>query len=328
MRISIITAVVLSMLVGVTTAQSAEHTLRVGTVAPQGTPWFKIVKRMKRRVEKGSNGRIKVKIFAGQSMGGEKSIVRRLKKGTLEMVGVSTGAMATIVPELNAYELPYLFKSFRQADKVLDATKGDAAALMAKKGIKLYIWSENGFRDFAAKDKFIRTPSDLKGMKMRAQESFVHTSMYKALGAKPNPIAVPNVPESLANGVVSGYDNTLLYSFAAQWHKRIKYLTVSNHIYQPAVIAYNKKWFNRLPLDLQTLLMADAEKETKKGRMRIRAMNARLQGMFEKDGVKFYKPNNGERSKMQAATKSVYNAFRKRAGASGSKLLDAILRAR
>jgi len=328
MRASIITIVALSFLLGASTAQSADYTLRVGTVAPQGTPWYKIVKRMKRRVEKGSNGRIKVKVFSGQTLGGEKSIVRRLKKGTLEMVGVSTGAMATLVPELNAYELPYLFKSFRQADKVLDATKGLASKLMARKGIKLYIWSENGFRDFAAKDKFIRTPTDLRGMKMRAQESFVHTSMYKALGAKPNPIAVPNVPESLANGVVSGYDNTLLYSFAAQWHKRITYLTVSNHIYQPAVIAYNKKWFNKLPSDLQTLLMADAAKETKKGRKRIRAMNAKLQRMFEADGVKFYKPSSAQRSKMQQATQSVYRAFRKRAGASGSKLLDAILSAR
>jgi TRAP-type transport system periplasmic protein len=290
--------------------------------------WYKIVKRMKKRVQKAFEGRIKVKTYLGQTLGGEKSIVRRAQAGTLEMLGVSTGALATAVPELNAYELPYLFDSFKQADKVLDATIETAKEILANRGFVLYIWSENGFRDFAVKDKFIRTPSDLKGMKMRAQESFVHTEMYKLLGAKPNPIAVPNVPESLANGVVSGYDNTLLYSFAAQWHKSIKYITESHHIYQPAVIAYNKKWFDSLPADLQKICMRDAKKETKNGRRRIRAMNGQLTAMFKKDGIQFYKPTAGERSKMKAATSKVYQVFRKRTGASGSKLLDAILKAK
>jgi TRAP-type C4-dicarboxylate transport system substrate-binding protein len=286
------------------------------------------VKRLKKRVQRGSEGRIKVKTYLGQTLGGEKSIVRRTQKGTLEMLGVSTGALATAVPELNAYELPYLFDSFKQADKVLDATFDTAKAILANRGFVLYIWSENGFRDFAVKDKFIRKPSDLRGMKMRAQESFVHTEMYKALGAKPNPISVPNVPESLANGVVSGYDNTMLYSFAAQWHKNIKYVTLSHHIYQPAVIAYNKKWFDSMPADLKEILMRDAKKETKNGRRRIRAMNSQLKAMFEKDGIQFYKPTSAERAVMKKATQKVYPLFRKRAGASGSRLLDAILNAK
>ena len=74
----------------------------------------------------------------------------------------------------------------------------------------------------------------------------------KALGAKPNPIAVPNVPESLANGVVSGYDNTLLYAFATQWYKEIKYVTMSSHIYQAAAVVWCKKWFDKLPSDRRT----------------------------------------------------------------------------
>lgn len=307
---------------------SAQHTLRIGSVAPEGTPWFKIVKKIKRRIQKKSGGRIKVKTFLGQSLGGEKSVVRRCQSGRLEMLGVSTGALATVVPELNAYELPYLFSSLKQADKALDATYELAAEVLAAKGFKLYFWSENGFRDFATKETFVRTPSDLKGMKMRAQESFVHTEMYKRLGAKPNPIAVPQVAEDLANGVVSGYDNTWLYSYAAQWYKHIKYVTESNHIYQPAIIAYNKAWFDGLEPDLQALLMENVEKYTKTGRKKIRAMNGSLREMFSSDGVTFHQPTSSERAKMKAATKGVYDSFRKRTGASGSKLLDAILKAR
>ena len=244
--------------------------LRIGTVAPPGTPWAKIVIKLKRRIQSKSQGRIKVRAFMGQSLGGEKSIVRRCRRGTLEMLGVSTGALATMVPELNAYELPYLFEDLEQADKALDATFESAQRVMTAKGFYLYHWSENGFRDFATKDGFVRQPSDLQGMKMRAQESFVHTGMYEALGAKPNPIPVAQVAEDLANGVVSGYDNTWLYSYAAQWHKNVQYITESHHIYQPAVIAYNKEWLERMPADLREILLEDRDRQTRLGRKRIR----------------------------------------------------------
>ncbi|MFT5431480.1 MAG: TRAP-type C4-dicarboxylate transport system substrate-binding protein, partial [Myxococcota bacterium] len=214
-----------------------------------------------------------------------------------------------------------------QSDKALDATYETAKRLLAEKGFVLYFWSENGFRDFATKDKFIRVPSDLSGMKMRAQESFVHTSMYSALGAKPNAIPVPQVAEDLANGVVSGYDNTKLYSYAAQWYTHVKYLTSSHHIYQPAIIAYNKKWLESLPKDLQDILLEDVVKHTKRGRKQIRAMDRSMDALFKQGGVEFYTPTAGERAKMKKATASVYTTFRKRVGAAGSALLDEILKA-
>lgn len=311
-----------------TCTAEAPCVMRIGSVAPPGTPWAKIVIKLKRRIAKKSGGRLKVKAFLGQALGGEKSIVRRCKKGTLEMIGVSTGALATVIPELNAYELPYLVNSFAQADKVMDATFDMANSIMAKNGFELYFWSENGFRNFATKDRFVKKPADLRGMKMRAQESFVHTEMYKSLGAKPNPIPVAQVAEDLANGVVAGYDNTLLYSFAAQWHKNIKYVTESQHIYQPAVIAYNKAWLGKLPADLRNLLLEDRARQTKLGRKRIRATNAQFKALMEKEGIQFAAPSSSDRAAMASATKSVYSVFKQRVSADGQKLLDAILNAR
>ena len=314
----------LCLLLAAPTAGAQEYTLRMGSVAPPGTPWAKIVIKLKRRIEKKSGGRIKVKTFLGNQLGNEQSIVERCKKGTLEMIGVSTGSLGTAVPELAAYELPYLFKSFKQADKVMDATYETAKSILADRGFVLYFWSENGFRDFATKHKFVKEPSDLKGVKMRAQESFVHAEMYKALGAKPNPIPVSQVAEDLANGVVSGYDNTWLYSYAAQWHKSMKYLTESHHIYQPAVIAYNKVWFDKLPKDLQELLMEGVKKQTKIGRRQIRATNNAFRGLIERDGVQFYTPTAAERAAMKRATSGVKAKFRKRTGPAGKRLLNEI----
>ena len=309
-------------------ALAQEFKLKAGSVAPQGTPWHKIMVRIKKRVEKKTDKRLRVKMYLGQALGGEKSIVKRCQGGSIGLIGVSAGALATVVPELNAYEIPYLFDSFRQADKVLAATRDLAAEYMAAKGFVLYMWSENGFRDFGTADKFVKTPGDMRGMKMRSQQSFVHTEMYKALGANPNPIAVPNVPESLANAVVKVYDNTPLYSYAAQWYKYIKYVTESHHIYQPAVIAYCKKWFDSVPADIQEILMLNRDKDTRKGLKAIRAMNQQIIGKMKAEGVEFYKPSPADRSAMKKATSGVEAKFRKRTGASGSRLMDAILKAR
>ena len=102
----------------------------------------------------------------------------------------------------------------------------------------LAFWSENGFRHFGTKDKPIKSPADLRGKKMRSQESFVHLEMWKAFGASAVPIATTEVLTALQTGTVDGFDQATLYAIAASWYKSIKFFTVSNHIYQPAIIAF------------------------------------------------------------------------------------------
>ena len=317
-----------TILVAFVLPASAQEKVKIASVAPTGTPWAKIVQRLKKDIEKKTDKYYKVRVYLGQKLGDEMKLVSKCQQGKLQMIGVSTGAIASVVPELNAYELPYLFNSYAQADKALDATFATAEQILADAGFTLYFWSENGYRDFATKQTFVRGPSDLKGMKMRAQESFVHTSMYKALGAIPNTIPVSQVAEDLANNVVSGYDNTWLYSHAAQWTKHVKYITLSHHIYQPAVILYNKAWLDAQPPEKKAVLLAKQKKHTKKGREMIRALASELRGSMEADGLKFHEPTAGERAKMISATKSVYDTFRKRVGARGSALLDEIMKNR
>ena len=143
----VLIALALTVPASVRTKVHPPHWLR----CPSGTPWFKIVKKIKRRIKESSD-RLKIKTYLGNSLGGEKVVVRRVQQGNMEMFGVSTGALAAVIPELNAYELPYLFDSYAQADKALDATYDLASEIMAAKGFKLYFWSENGFRDFATKE--------------------------------------------------------------------------------------------------------------------------------------------------------------------------------
>jgi tripartite ATP-independent transporter DctP family solute receptor len=305
-----------------------QFTIRAGAVAPEGTPWADLLNRMKKRVEADSGNRIAFKIFLGGKLGGEESLVRRCQKGTLDMVGVSTAAMAAVVPELEVLELPYLFSGYKEVDEILDnVVRRDFEDLLAAKGFVLYQWSENGYRQFATKDRFVKAPGDLKGLKMRSQQNKVHIDMWNALGASPVPLPVPEVPSSLQNGVVAGYDNTLLYAYAAQWNEGIKFVTISEHIYQPAVIVFSKEFWASLPEDLKVIVTKTIAEDQKQGRDRIRSMNKPLVEQYKAGGAEFYKLSDAEREAFKQATRSVWDAFRGRS-TTGAAILDKILAAK
>jgi len=292
-------------------------------MAPDKTPWADLLKEYKKSVEKASNGRIKVRVFMGGTMGDENETVRMTARGQLSGVGASTGAVASLVEELSAIEIPFLFKSANEADYVLD--KYLLVPMEEKfraKGLVLAFWSENGFRHFGTNFP-IHHPGDLKNKKMRSQESFVHIEMWKALEASAAAIPTPEVTTALKTGAVTGFDQALLYMVAGAWHTSIKNLTLSAHIYQPAVIAFNKDWFDKLPPDLQKILIDEGRAIVRKGRASIRAMNPKLVKIIQKAGVTVGTLTDAERAEFEQATSGV-RAKVKAKGASTKAVVELI----
>jgi len=300
-----------------------EFVMKLATVAPADSPWSALLEKYKTEVETKSAGRIQIKLKLGGALGDENETVLKCKRGTVEAVGASTGALASIVPELNVVELPFLFPTGEAADHVIDTVlTAKLDPLFKERGLVLGFWSENGFRHFGTKDKFVKSPADLKGKKMRSQESPVHMSMYRAFGASPVPIPTTEVPTALATGSVDGFDQSALYAIAASWHKSIKFFTVSGHIYQPAAIAFNKEWFEKLPKDLQTLLIAEGRAIQGKGRKGVRKIFPDLLEILKADGVAVYELTPAERAVFETASKPVWVEFRKTGGKVASGLLD------
>jgi TRAP-type C4-dicarboxylate transport system substrate-binding protein len=300
-----------------------EFTLKGATVAPPNTPWSQLLKQYKKLVRKGSEKRIKVKVYLGGTKGDEQSIVRQVRKGTLQAAGVSTGAMSVVVPEIDIFELPYLFDSAEQADRVLDAVRPLVAEILEAKGFKLIMYSENGYRCFGSK-KPLRTPADLKAYKMRSQESPSHLAMYAALGASARPISVGEVLPALQTGNVDGFDNTALFTQAASWHQGIQHFTVSNHIYQPALLILNKAFYDSLPAELQSTVIPTSNELEVRGRKGIRALTPLLLKNFEQQNVTVYKLTDSELEAFRKTTRPAWDERMKNATPMGKKLFEAI----
>lgn len=299
---------------------------KVGSVAPEGTPWAEWLEGVRTRMEKESNGNIKLKVFLSGKLGGEKEMVEDTKKGVLHMFGGSIGALASsYAPELNVFELPYIFTSDAEADFVMNKVRGDVTRVLGERGFVMVMWAENGWHGYGVKGKCVEKIEDMKGKKMRSQESSIHLDTYRSLGASPVEMPVPEVMSALQNNVVDGFSNTPLFSFATSWYNGIDSYTYSKHIYQPAVIVLSKKWFDGLAPELKTVLTKPTEE--REGFDLVRGLTDPLLENFTAAGKKVCKLSPEETKKFADASRKVWDAFAKKSAAN-KKLLNAVLAAK
>jgi TRAP-type C4-dicarboxylate transport system substrate-binding protein len=308
-------------------AEEPEFVMEVGTTAPSGSPWAAELKRYKKEVEEGTNGRLKVKLRLGR--GNERSMTRRVQMGSMQAVAGSIGGMSSIVREVNVIEAPYLFDNHEVADRALDSPEvtEQFRELLAKRGLVFALWAENGYRSYFSKHK-IRKPSDMKGIRFRSQESLAHVETYEAFGASPVPIDVGNTLMSIQTGVVDGFDNTPLFAMAGSWYQGLKEgernLFLSRHCYQPAALVYSKKWFDTLPKDIQSALTVVDPELVAWGRKQVRIMEPVLLKNLERYGYDVYEPSAAELASFKEAQKGVPERIAKETGATGVALLKAI----
>lgn len=291
-------------------AGEAEITLKFATVAPPGTPWSKHTDRLKKRVKEGTDGRVRVKVYIGGALGDEDSTVNRCRKGGIAGWAGTSAALASIIPELAALELPYLFPSLTAADNVLDnKVTADIEKMLDKAGFKLLFFSENGHRSIGTNFGFIKTAADLKGKKMRSQSHDVHLNTWRALGASPQPISVTEALTALQTGVVDGFDNTPLFTFAASWFQAISHFTLTRHSYQPAMAVMHKGTWDGLPKDVQDLMIGDMKAESAYGRKTVRAIKDQLVANFGAAGIQVHDSTKSELEAFAKATKPTHKKF-------------------
>jgi TRAP-type transport system periplasmic protein len=306
-------------------AAQAQTVVKVGSVAPEGTPWAEWLDGVKARLEKDSGGKLKLKIFLGGKLGGEKEMVEETRNGNLQIFGGSAGSVASYVPELNVLELPYIFTSDAEADFVLDKLRERFSKLLEAKGFVMVMWAENGWQGYGVKGKCVEKVEDMKGLKMRSQESYVHIETYKAFGASPVEMAVPEVLGALQTGTVDGYSNTPLFSFATSWYNGITHFTYSKHIYQPGIMVVSKKWFDQQPEELKKALLVRSDERA--GIEGVRALNEPLLDNFKAAGKTVCLLSPEATKGYASKVKPVWDAFAKKA-AGNKAILDVVLAAK
>jgi len=289
-----------------------EYRVRLGSVIPKDSPWEEGLDQYLNTVTKRSGNQITFKKYLGGQLGGEVEMVKSIAMGTLHAGAFSTAAIseALNLPELQLFELPFLFNTDEEADYIMDKVMFNTMYdLLLKKGIVLVMWGTNGWRNFGTRTKAIVTPADMRGMKMRSQEADVYVKFYKALGATPVPIATPEVLVSLKTGMVDGFDQTTIFIIATGWVTNAKYYTISRHIYQPGAIVFSKRYFDRFSPELQkAVLSRDVIFDlSAKSRRLVRADDAILTKSIGEDfGLEVITLTEQQRNEFRKACQPVY----------------------
>ncbi len=203
-----------------------------------------------------TGGRIRITVFpSGQLAKGEREALEGLQQGTIDMYVGSTGPVGNFAPAFQVLDVPFLFRDFAHVDKVLDGDIGrsllgelDHAQLHG-----LAFW-ENGFRNLTNSRHAIRLPEDVKDIKLRTMENKVHIEAWKSLGAAPTPMAWGEVYGALQGKVIDGQENPIAVIYSSKINEVQKYLTLTRHVYSPALIVIGTTRWKEIPKADQDLM--------------------------------------------------------------------------
>jgi len=231
-----------------------------------------------------------------------------------------------MVPELQILELPFLFNNHAEADHIMDDVLYDElSAALEKKGLKLWIWAENGWLDFAGK-KPVMNLKDLQSSKVVMQESDVQAAMYGAMGVKATPLPVPEILGALQTGMVDMYSGSPVFSTAAQWFAHTDHWVDSDHIYQPAAVVFSKQFWDDLPADLKEIILSYRPSVTKEAREAVRDIDAELFEGFQENGIRIHSWVPAQREMFRESAWPSHKEMVKR-GAFPQSMLDKTYRA-
>jgi tripartite ATP-independent transporter DctP family solute receptor len=267
------------------------------------------MKFFKELVEKNSDGKIKVDLYHSSQLGDDREMMEALQMGTQEMTCPSTAPIAPFVNGFKVFDLPFLFPTYEAADYVLDGPVGqDLLNQLPEIGLIGLAYWENGYRQLTNSKRAVATPEDCKGLKVRTMENPIHLAAWKALGANPTPMAFGELFSAMQQKVVDGQEYPWGTIYLQNFPEVQDYSTDTGHVYSPFVLLMSKKFWDKLPEDLQKVVKEAAMEAKDHNRKLNREMNAKYLDELKKVmTVTILTPE--QKAAFQEAVQPVYDQF-------------------
>ncbi|CDN48503.1 MULTISPECIES: TRAP transporter substrate-binding protein [Neorhizobium] len=289
------------------TAANAQVTLRSADIHPDGYPTVDAVKYMGELISQRTNGRIKIQVMNNSVLGGEKDTIEQTRFGVIDLNRVNAAPFNNLVPQTTVLGLPFLFRSTEHMHKVVDGPIGDEILkAFEPHGLIGLAYYDSGARSFYTTKKPITKLADLKGMKIRVQQSDLWIAMMQAFGANPTPMPMGEVYSSLETGVVDGAENNWPSYESARHYEIAKNYTLTEHSLNPEILVMSKISWDKLTPEDQKIFRQAAKDSVVKMRELWTAREKSSEAKVRAAGANIIKVNKDEFS---AAMKPVYDKF-------------------
>ncbi|RLC00970.1 MAG: TRAP transporter substrate-binding protein [Deltaproteobacteria bacterium] len=228
--------------------------IKLGVVTKPGSAQNIVAEKFKELVEQRSNKKFEVKLYHSASLGNETEILQQVQMNTIQMAIVTGGPFDTFDPITRVVNYPFLFKDNAQADEILDGPLGNQILKsLESSGFKGLSFSENGFRNLTNSKRPVKSPDDIKGLKVRVMASAIHKAIWNALGANPTPMPWPIYTE-LEQKVIDGQENPLWVMEVYKFYEIQKYMSLTRHVYSYHIDVASLKWWETLDKSDQDMI--------------------------------------------------------------------------
>jgi len=322
MKVSKLAAQLIAVLgLGISFAAHAQTVLKIGWTNTIDSHYGVGVTTFGDEVAKRTNNRYKLQYFPAGALGGEREMLEAVQLGTQDMIITSTGPVGNFVAETRIVDIPFLFRDYDHARKVLDGPIGqDILTKFPAKGLVAISWMENGFRHVTNSKRAIKTPEDLKGLKVRTMENKVHMEAFKAMGSLPTPMNMNEVFTALQTGTVDGQENPIPVILANKLYTVQKYLSLTSHVYSPAMLIINKGLWDKMSAADKASFQEAAKIALVANRKKVNEDEANGIAVIEKAGTLV---NKVDTALFQKAVASAYTTYNKEYGeANIKKIID------
>ena len=305
-------------------ARAAEIELKYGNNLPVSHPLNVRAQEAADRVKAQTNGRVEIKIFPNNQLGGDTDMLSQVRSGAITFFTPSALVIATLVPVAAINAVGFAFADYDQVWKAMDGELGShVRAAIAKVNLHAFekIW-DNGFRQMTTSGKPIDAAKDMAGLKIRVPVSPLSISMFKALDAAPASLQFSEVYTSLQTKVVDAQENPLPIIQVAKLYEVQKHCALSNHIWDGFWFIANGRAWNGLGDDVKKIVSDAINEAGVKQREDIKALNATVQADLQSKGLSFNKTSpDSFRAKLREA--GFYKEWRERFGADAWGRLEA-----
>ena len=257
-----------------------------------------------------SGNKMKVKVYPNAALGGEVAIISSMQGGTVEMAAMATSQLVGVIKDFAALDLPFLFNTEAEVDRVVDGPVGKAFLdKMPEKGLVGLSWFEHGFRNLTNSRRPVTKLEDIQGLKIRVEQNAVAIDTWNALGSNAVPMPFPELYGALEQKAVDGQENPYSTVDSTKFYEVQKYLSVTKHKYTPLVLTLSKKFWDQLSADEKKVIQESAVEAAVYQRKANRELNEKYLQSLKKMGMQINEIPAAELARMRAKVQPVVDKY-------------------
>jgi tripartite ATP-independent transporter DctP family solute receptor len=288
-------------------AEAQTVTLRSAEIHPAGYPTIVGVEDMGRRLAERSNGRFRIQVFHSAQLGQERDTIDQTRFGVIDMNRINMAPFNNLIPETNVPSLPFMFRDIPHMRKVMDGPIGDSIlAKFEAHGLIGLAFYDSGARSMYNRVRPINSVADMRGMKIRVQQSDMFVALIQALGANATPMPFGEVFTSLQTGVIDGAENNWPSYESTRHFEVARYYSITEHSNSPEVLVMSKRRFDSLSAADKELVRATAKESVQAMRTSWDARERASEELVKSRGVQV---NSVEKAGFEQATRAVVDRF-------------------